>query len=50
MLSAYEKPLQPVRMLISASAAVAFRGYAEGWDRRRIKRELRKGAKSTYRR
>ena len=44
----YTQPKRPDIMLMSATARIAFVGYQRGWDRRRIKREMRKGAKSTY--
>lgn len=44
----------PTLMMVPYENAAIFRiicrGQDEGWDRRRIKREMRKGSKSTYRR
>lgn len=33
---------------IAATVIISIRAADEGWDRRRLKRELRKGANSTY--
>lgn len=44
---------QPTRMIVprsnAAVLAIFIRGSDEGWDRRRIKREARKGLRSRYR-
>ena len=48
MLLAISKRPQPNEILASAEFEIACRGTWRGWDRRRIKREMRKGAKSTY--
>lgn len=49
MLAAMTRP-QPKFVLMNAESEIAFRGISQGWDRRRVKREMRKGSKSTYRR
>jgi DNA-binding helix-hairpin-helix protein with protein kinase domain len=44
---------QPSTMIVSRGFSITWqimhRSYEEGWDRRREKREVRKGGKSTYR-
>jgi len=49
----YAKPQEPPTFMIPVESAAVMRttirGMDEGWDHRRIKREARKGSRSTYR-
>lgn len=53
MLSIVTAPVRPTLMVMPrenhAIFRIIYRGQEEGWDRRRIKREMRKGSRSTYR-